>query len=201
MFFRTQFRGEAQMLSVQALVARSRGFAARIAVGASCRWRCRLAALAAALACAVVPSSLVAQELPQDQASGCPTTEGAVAGSGTLVVHAQIRGIGGTARAPGLAGEEGAGDLEPSPAEGATVVVLSPEDPPTVVAEQLVDANGQVVFVLPAGQYTVRLTRNGLGALVLGFLPDGRPVLAKQEVALDAEATQDITLTASVQLP
>ncbi len=184
------------MLSVQALAARNCGFAACIAVGPGRRWRRRLAALVAALSCTVVPG----------QASGCPTTGGSFSGPGKLAVQAQVWYLGGAARAPEL-GEQGVSNEIVSPAQGAMVVVLSPEAPPTVVAEQLVDTNGQAEFLLPAGPYTVSVTRGdlapGLTFAIVGAnsLPDGRPVLAQQEVALDAEAAQDVTLKIVVPLP
>ena len=119
----------------------------------------------------------------------------------TLTVRAQVRRLSGAAPAPWLP--------TPSPqstaAVGATVVVLDAMAPQHVLAEQVVDDGGMPAFSLPAGRYWVVMPhepRLFAGAIVLpDQLPDGRAIVAQQEVTLEIGEGVEVTLTATLPLP
>lgn len=121
----------------------------------------------------------------------------------TLLVTAQVAGIGGPPPPPGRPTGARVGDA----ASGATVQVVLAGVPDQVVAEQVADAQGQAQFALPAGDYWVlipwsdRVPGRGGGPARGAYLPDGRLVHAWQEATVAAGGTVDVLLTIVVALP
>ena len=180
-----------------------------------------IAALALPGASERMASALAAAEQPVPCAALSPSV-GAVA---NLAVRVQLVAAGGAPLPPGLPATSPqadattapggpipspglpAADSGATPATGATVLVLWPEQPERTVGEQVVDASGVASFELPAGRYQVVVPRDprvsGLAtAIVLPDpLPDGRAVVARQEVTLANDESVEITLTIVVPLP
>jgi hypothetical protein len=135
------------------------------------------------------------------RAAADPAASPTVEAMATLTVRAQVRRLSGAAPAPWLPTPS----PQSSPAVGATAAVLDAAPAQQVLAEQVVDDEGMAVFRLPAGRYGVVMPHDPrllAGAIVLpDQLPDGRAIVAQQEVTLGIGESVEVTLSATLPLP
>jgi hypothetical protein len=122
----------------------------------------------------------------------------------TLVVRVQQVGRGGAAP---RAAQPPRPPLPLGPGAGAPVQIVATDAPAVVVAEGLADAAGQATFPLPSGRYWVFVPWEAAvpgvpaGSARGGNRPDGRPILAWAEAALEDGGVVEIPLHIGIALP
>jgi hypothetical protein len=122
---------------------------------------------------------------------------------GSILVHVLVAGL------PGAVPAGGTSTPKPQvlgPAAGATVQIIDPRMPDTLVAEQISDPSGEVRFDVAPATYWVIVPWNdhvtGLPGAppVAQYLANGQAVLAWQDVTV-AGASVDVQLIIEGALP
>src|SRR5216683_5323759 len=158
--------------------------------------------LATVLICLVYTVGLATASVGCDLAqSSCPAVEPdsapAASTMGSITARVQIAGLPGAVAAPG---SPTPAPQVLGPAAGATIQIIDPQAPDTLVTEQISDARGEASFQVVSGTYWVVVPWSdhvaGLAAAptVAAFLPNGQAVLAWQEVTI-LDGAFDVMLT------